>query len=310
MASEFTLRQLEYFVAVLDAGSVTDAAKRSNISQAAASMAIAQLERAIGVDLFLRTRSKRVVPTEAGHALGVRARRILAEAAEIPGAVRTGFEELRGRVSVGCMIAISPRLMPRLIAEVGERWPEIELDFTEGAAEELQRAVAGGELDAALVYSLQAVPGVDLLPIAESRPHFLLSPDHPLAGRESAHFADLADEDAVLFDVPPSAERVLAMFRSAGIEPRVRWRSVVAETIRGLVASGRAYSVTNVWRGAEHLFAASGVAMVRVADDTPANAVAAAVAPGTRRPRRVDAVIEAARDLATATSGPELGAGR
>ncbi|WP_336852414.1 LysR family transcriptional regulator [Sinomonas albida] len=304
---EFTLRQLEYFVAVLDAGSVTDAAKRSSISQAAASMAVGQLERALGVDLFLRTRSKRVVPTAAGHALGVRARRILAETSEIPGAVRGGFEELAGKVTVGCMIAISPRLMPRLIAEVGGRWPDIELDFAEGAAEELQRSVAGGELDAAFVYSLQSVPGVDLLPVAESRPHFLLAVDHPLAGTGSLHFSDLADEDAVLFDVPPSAERVLAMFHSAGVEPRVRWRSVVAETIRGLVASGRAYSVTNVWQGVEHLFAASGVALVPVADDVPANGVVAAVAPAARRPRRVDAVIEAARDLATRGTGPRNG---
>ena len=55
MPAEFTLRQLQYFVAVLDAGSVTDAARNSNITQAAASMAIAQLERALGVELLLRT---------------------------------------------------------------------------------------------------------------------------------------------------------------------------------------------------------------------------------------------------------------
>jgi DNA-binding transcriptional LysR family regulator len=302
--SEFTLRQLEYFVAVLDAGSVTDAAKRSSISQAAASMAIAQLERALGVELLLRTRSKRVVPTAAGQALGTRARRILAEAAEVPGAVRSGWEEMRGRVRVGCMIAISPRLMPRLLAELGHRWPEVEVDVLEGAAEDLQRAVAAGELDAALIYSLQAVPGVDLLPIAESRPHFMLPVGHALAGRSSLRFADLAAEDAVLFDVPPSAERVLAMARTAGVEPRVRWRSVVAETIRGLVSSGLAYSVTNVWRGMEHLFAASGVVLVPVADDVPANGVVAAVAPGARRPPRVDAVIETARRLAAGEPRP------
>lgn len=302
MASEFTLRQLQYFVAVLDAGSVTDAARYSNISQAAASMAIAQLERALGVELFVRTRSKRVVPTAAGEALGARARRILGEVAEVPDAVRSGWEELRGRVSVGCMVAISPRLMPRLLAEVGRRWPEIEVDFTEGAAEELQQAAAGGSLDAAFIYSLQAVSGVDLLPIAESRTHFLLPAAHPLANRESLHFADLAEEDAVLFNVPPSAERVLAMFQSAGVEPRVRWKSVVSETIRGIVASGQAYSVSNVWPGMEHVYPESGVSLVPVADDVPPNGVVAAVPPGGRRPRRVDVVIELAREIASAVA--------
>lgn len=302
MPAEFTLRQLQYFVAVLDAGSVTDAARNSNISQAAASMAIAQLERALGVELFVRTRSKRVVPTAAGEALGARARRILGEAAEIPDAVRSGWEELRGRVSIGCMVAISPRLMPRLLAEVGRRWPEIEVDFTEGAAEELQQAAAGGSLDAAFIYSLQAVPGVDLIPVAESRMHFLLHAKHPLANRKSLHFADLADQNAVLFNVPPSAERVLAMFQSAGVEPRVRWRSVVSETIRGIVASGQAYSVNNVWPGMEHQYPESGVCLVPVADDVPPNGVVAAVPPGGRRPRRVDVVIEVAKEIAGAVA--------
>lgn len=299
MSSEFTLRQLEYFVSVLDAGSVTEAAKRSSISQAAASMAIGQLERALGVDLFVRARSKRLVPTEAGTALGLRARRVLEEAAEIPASVRAGWEELRGRVRLGCMIAISPRLMPRLLAEAARRWPEIEVEFVEGAAEELQRAVADGELDAAVVYSLQAAPGVDLVTLAESRTHFQLAEGHPLAGRSSLHFADLADYDAVLFDVPPSAERVLAMFESAGVTPRVRWRSVVSETIRSIVASGLGYSVTNVWEGVEELFRASGVVLVPVADPTPRNSVVAAVPPGLRRPRRVDAVLGAARAVAS-----------
>ncbi|MDQ4491944.1 LysR family transcriptional regulator [Sinomonas sp. ASV486] len=298
MSSEFTLRQLEYVVAVLDAGSVTEAAKRSRISQAAASMAIAQLEKALGVDLFVRSRSKRLVPTAAGTALGGRARRILGEVAEIPSSVRGGWEELRGRVSLGCMIAISPRLMPRLLAETAARWPEIKLEFVEGAAEELQRSVADGELDAAFVYSLQAVPGVDLVTIAESRPHIMLAKGHPLATRPSLRFADLAEEDAVLFDVPPSAERVISMFQTVGVEPRVRWKSVVAENIRGIVASGRAYSVTNVWEGMDEHFQTAGVVLVPISDPLPSNSVVAAVPPGLRRPRRVDAIIGAARSIA------------
>lgn len=307
MPAEFTLRQLEYFVAVLDAGSVTDAAKRSNVSQAAASMAIGQLERALGVDLFIRSRSKRLVPTQAGTALGARARRILADAGEIPGAVRSGWEELRGSVRIGCMIAISPRLIPRLLAETALRWPEIELEFVEGAAEELQRSVAEGALDAAFVYSLQAISGVDLVTIAESRPRIMLAESHPLAARRSLRFADLADEDAVLFDVPPSAERVLAMFESAGVEPRVRWKSVVAENIRGIVARGRAFSVTNVWEGMEEHFSSAGVVTVPIADRTPRNAVVAAVPPGLSRPRRVDAVLGAAQEIATGAAGSRAG---
>lgn len=294
---EFTLRQLEYFVAVLDHGSLTKAASESNISQAAASMAIAQLEKGLGLDLLIRTRAKRVEPTPAGVELGARARRILREAAELPDALRGSHEGMRGRVSIGCMIAISPRLIPELIRVFAAKWPDVELDFVEGNAEELQRAVEEGELDVAFIYSLQVIPGVEILAVAASRPQFMLAADHPLAGRPSLGFADLADEDVVLFDVPPSAERVIAMFHSAGVEPKVRWRSVVAQTIRGIVATGQAYSVTNVWPGIESLYTGAHVALVPINDELPENALVAAVPPGVARPRRVQEVIAVAREL-------------
>ncbi len=295
---EVTLRQLEYFVAVLDHGSLTKAASESNISQAAASMAIAQLEKSLGLDLLIRTRAKRVEPTLAGIELGVRARRILRETTDLQGALLGSHEEMRGRVSIGCMIAISPRVIPGLVRYFAGKWPEVDLDFVEGTAEELQRAVGEGELDLAFVYSLQVVPGVDVVEVVESRPQFMLAASHPLAGSASLRFADLADEDVVLFDVPPSAERVTAMFRSAGIEPKVRWKSVVAQTIRGIVASGVAISVTHVWPGMASRYAADKVVLIPIEGELPENWLVAAVPPGVKRPRRVDEVIAASREMA------------
>ncbi|MCT9868584.1 LysR family transcriptional regulator [Paenarthrobacter aurescens] len=295
---EVTLRQLEYFVAVLDHGSLTKAASESNISQAAASMAIAQLEKSLGLDLLIRTRAKRVEPTPAGIELGVRARRILRETTDLQGALLGSHEEMRGRVTIGCMIAISPRLMPALIGHFAEKWPEVELDFVEGTAEELQRAVGEGELDIAFVYSLQVVPGVDVVKVVESRPQFMLAATHPLATRKALRFADVATEDVVLFNVPPSADRVTAMFHSAGIEPRVRWKSVVAQTIRGIVASGLAISVTHAWPGVASVYADAKVALVPIEDELPESWLVAAVPPGVERPRRVEEVVAAARVLA------------
>lgn len=299
MSKDFTLRQLEYFVAVLDTGSVTQAAKRTSISQAAASVAIGQLEKALGVELFLRTRSRRLVPTVAGEALGAKARRILADVADVPALVHSAWDGLGGTVRVGCMVTVSPRLIPRLAREVVSRWPGIDLEVREGAAEELQQAVANGELDVAFVFGRQVLPDVEAIMVVPARPHILLPAGHPLAGSESLRFAQVAEEDVVLLDVPPSGERVMAMFEAAGVEPRVRWRSTLGETVREMVANGFGFSVMNVWPGTESSFTAAGVAAVPIADPTPPNAVVAAVAHGAARPRRVDAVIEAAQAVAS-----------
>ncbi|WP_413249391.1 LysR family transcriptional regulator [Sinomonas flava] len=302
MSADFTLRQLEYFVAVLDTGSVTQAAKRASISQAAASVAIGQLEKALGVELFLRTRSRRLVPTAAGEALAARARRILADAAEVPDLVRSDWDGLAGRVRVGCTVSISPRLIPRLAREVLARWPGIDIEVREGANDELQRAVANGEADVAFVFGRQALPDVEAITVVSAHPHILLSADHRLARSETLRFAEVADEDVILFDVPPSAEHVTAMFESAGVQPRARWRSSVGETVREMVANGFGFSVMNVWPGMVASFAAAGISAVPIADATPPNSVVATVARGAARPRRVDAVIEAAQAVASRPS--------
>lgn len=296
----FTLRQLEYFVAVLEVGTVTEAARRSNISQSAASVALAQLEKALGAELFLRTQARRLVPTSAGEALGVHARRILAEAHELSDAVRSDWDGVAGRVRVGCMVTMSPRLLPRLVQELQARWPAIELIMVEGAPEDLQNDVAQGRLDLAFIFAQHALSDLETTTIVSARPHALLPQDHPLAAKKAIHLAELVHEDAVLLDVPPSAERVLSMFQTLGLEPRVRWRSSVSETVRELVARGFGYSIMNIWPGTEQPFAASHLALVPLADETPANAVIA-VTGSVRQPRRIGAVIDAAIASASTT---------
>lgn len=295
--SDLTLRQLEYFVAVVDGGSITEAARRSRLSQSAVSMAVAELERAVGVPLLIRGASRRITPTAAGREFAGRARRLLHDAADLRSDLGGAADRVAGTVRVGAMTAISPRLVPALLREASRRWPDLRIDFREDAADRLQQQVLDGELDVALVFSLQAAAGVHLRLLAVSAAWAMVAENHRLADRDTVTFADLGGEDLVLFDVPPSAERVLAMFEAAGVTPRVRYRSVVAEGIRQIVAAGLACSVTNAWSGAPAPDG-SGVRIIPFRDPVPLNHVAAAVVPGLRQPGRVEAVIDLARDLA------------
>ncbi|WP_219414127.1 LysR family transcriptional regulator [Pseudonocardia nigra] len=296
--AEFTLRQLQYFVAVLDHGSVTAAARESNISQAAASMAIAQLERAVGVDLLVRTRAKKVVATAAGVELAARARRVLTEIGEIEGAVAGGFHEMRGALRVGCSSSLSPRIVPGLVAHFAARYPDVDVAFREGSAGDLQQEVLEGRLDVAFVYSLQADEGMDVVEIAPVRPRLMLAADHPLAGRAAVSFADVRDEWAILLDVPPTIERITAIMRASGVEPRLRWCSANMETIRSLVARGLGYSFVNSWPATDITFDRRRVAYVPVSDELPTNAIVAVLPPGARPPRRVVEAIRFQRDTA------------
>src|SRR3546814_13052015 len=78
----FSLKHLAYFVAAVEEGSVTSAARRLNISQPSVSAAIAQLEARFGLTLFVRHHAQGLSPTPVGRRLLVEARRLLAHAEE------------------------------------------------------------------------------------------------------------------------------------------------------------------------------------------------------------------------------------
>lgn len=283
--SEFTLRQLEYFLAAIEHGSVTAAAEAVHISQAAASMALTQLEHDLGVDLLIRRRAKPVLPTPAGREFATYARRVMTAVAEMEGAVTGSWNEMRGAVRVGCMGSLSARLMPQLVAHFAAHYPDVALDYQEGNAGELQQNVLDGRLDLAFVYSLQQDDEVHAEEVTPVHHHLMLGTKHHLAECESVSFRQVADEYAILLDMPPTIERVSAIIRSAGVEPQIRWCSVTLETVRSLVARGLGYSVINALPDVDR-GPVDGVVTVPINDPLPANSVIAALPPGVTPPRR------------------------
>ena len=126
---ELTLRQLEYFVAVVDAGSVTSASKKVNVTQATVSMAIAQLESHLGTDLLIRQQSRGVVPTRAGRELSARARHVVAMTTEIEQVAATGTSEISGVLEIGCVSSLSPQVVPPISRTLRKTLPASDLQL-------------------------------------------------------------------------------------------------------------------------------------------------------------------------------------
>lgn len=289
--TNLTLRQLQYFLAAVDHGSVTAAAEASYISQAAASMALAHLERSVGADLLIHQRSKGVTPTPAGRILAQHARRVLGEVADLETAVTGSRDEMRGDLRIGCAGSLTSRVIPPLVEHFVATHPEVELTYREGSADELQQTVQDGGLDLAFLYSLQLVDGVSATRITQVHQHLMLAETHPLAHREALSLRDVAEEPAILFDAPPSLERLKAIIRSAGVEPRVKWSGPTMETIRALVARGLGYSIINSIPavGRSH---GDGVVYIPISDELPKNSLVAVQAHGVRPTRRVSGAMD------------------
>src|SRR5262245_25748918 len=110
----FTLRQIQYLVAVADTMSFRRAAERCNVSQPSLSAQVADVEAALGVALFERDR-RGVLLTAAGQELIARARRILVEADDFMDSANRFVDPLAGTLRIGVIPTIGPYLLPRVV---------------------------------------------------------------------------------------------------------------------------------------------------------------------------------------------------
>ncbi|MFF2780715.1 LysR substrate-binding domain-containing protein [Streptomyces sp. NPDC058052] len=243
MTERISLRRLHAFVACAEAGTMTGAARRLFVSQGAVSVAIAQLERQVGVQLLLRSKAKGLTLTAAGRLLLPEARALLARADELQAGMRDLGEAPSGRLVIGCFTTLAPFFLPRVLEEFQAAHPQVTLDFVEGSLTDLQRRLREGECEVAVVYGVDIQAGIEYDTLYPTRPYVLLPAAHPLAEKEEIRLADLGDHDMIALDVPPSLRYFSEVLGSAGVSPRIRHRTESFETVRSLVARGVGYSL-------------------------------------------------------------------
>ena len=241
----YTLRQLEYFIATCDAGSVTEAAQNIPVSQSSVSAAIAQLEAALGVQLFIRHHAQGVSPTPAGRQFLVKARSLLREAEELERFAAELTQDLGGLLELGCLITLAPMVTPRLCQSFREAHPGVAIELVEAGQDELLAKLRDGTIALALTYDLELAEDIALEPLAELPPYAVFAADHPLAARDSVGMDELAEEPLVLLDLPHSREYFRSLFMAEAVTPTVAHRSKQPEAIRTLVANGYGYTIVN-----------------------------------------------------------------
>lgn len=238
-----SLRQLAYFVAAADLGTMTEAARRSHVSQSAVSLALGDLERTLGVQLVLRHKARGLTLTPAGRHVLVDARRLLNQAGELESTARSLGVDLGGRLTIGCYLTLAPFLLPRILDEFYTAQPGVELDFVEGTHTDLQRQLLDGSSEIALLFDLDPMPGIEYVTLYETRPHVLLAASHPLASQSAIQLADLVDEPAIMLDVPESIQYLNDAFAHIAASPHIQHRTISFEMVRSLVARNLGYSL-------------------------------------------------------------------
>lgn len=262
----FTLRQLSYFVAAGEAGSITVASERVHISQPSISAAISQLEAEFGVQLFFRHHAQGLSLTSAGERVLIAARELLRQAEGLHDLADEITATIGGPLRIGAFKTLAPLLLPEIYVDFSDAFPNVTLALFEGDEAELIAKVRRAEIDIAITYEQQ---GVDLNfePLADMPTYVLLPARHGLAKSGTLSLADLADQPFILLDLPVSRQYFRSLFEQKGLTMNVLAHSEQPESVRSFVASGLGFSLLTA-RPAS-LVAANGreLAYVPLADD-------------------------------------------
>jgi len=238
-----TLNELRYIVALANERSFGRAAQRCFISQPALSVAIQKLEDELDTQLFERGKTE-VTVTPVGERIVEQAQKVLEEAARIRDIAQAGRNQLVGMFRLGVIHTIAPYLLPDLIPALNERAPEMPLEIEENMTENLEAALRGGRVDAAIIALPFAPPGITADFLYEEPFQVVVPKKHPWARRKSVAPSELAGEHAILLNVGHCfRDQVLESCPelNRGGAPVTRTNSL--ETIRNMVASGLGVSV-------------------------------------------------------------------
>ena len=243
---QFTLKQLTYFVAAGEVGSILRAADNIHVSQPSISNAITHLEDVFKVQLFIRHHARGMSLTTAGSQIMEQAQALLRDADELRSFAGKLSDQVFGSINVGCFIPLAPIVTPELCHGFMQSHEGVEVNVSEGNQAELLSRLKKGAIDLALTYNLQLESDIAFTELVELKPYVLLAADHPLAGRDSISLESLADERFILLDLPLSDTYFMSLFDNHSLKPKIYARTRHIEVQRALVAQGYGYSLGNV----------------------------------------------------------------
>ena len=233
-AGGITLSALGAFVAVIELGSVSRAAERLDVSQPSVSIQLDGLERACGV-LLLHRRPK-ILLTEAGRDLYVRARQIVSRLEEFKQSVGDLLAMRRGRLSIGLS---TPQIAMPLIGSFLDTHGAVTVTTEIGNTTTLLAGIADCRIDVAIMTMIGPAPNLACLEVASPSLGICVRVGDPLARRAKVRPHDLVDVPFVMRE-PGSMTRQLAesAFAAAGVKANVKLEIHSREAMKEAVAAG------------------------------------------------------------------------
>jgi LysR family hydrogen peroxide-inducible transcriptional activator len=234
----FTLRQLQYVLAIAEYKSFRRAAEVCAVAQPSLSAQVAQLESALGVAIFERS-TRGVTVTRAGSTVIERARRTLLEADDLIGAAQRAQDPLAGTLNLGVIPTVAPYLLPEITGQLRAKFPRLQLLWAEEKTRVLVERIATGELDAGVLAVESEIGELEYQELGRDAFFLAVPSDHRLArGTAPARVDQLEDETVLLLeDGHCFRDQALAVCRRGGAD-EASVRATSLSTLTQMVAAG------------------------------------------------------------------------
>lgn len=233
-----SLKQIQYFSAVAEYGSFRQAAFRLNITQPTLSNQVAAMEKALGIQLFERSR-KGINATPEGRELLISARRVLEEAQGFTTQAALLSGGGIGTYRLGVTPTLGPYLLPYLLGPIHDRYTDLKLYVREDAPSDLETGLINGQHD--LILSTQPIMSNELVvsPLFREPIKLALAKDHRLGKKARVNRMDLLGEPVLTISEHHLFHRQInELCERVGAVVRRDYEGTSLDTLRQMVVMG------------------------------------------------------------------------
>jgi LysR family nitrogen assimilation transcriptional regulator len=241
------LRQLRYFLRIVELGSFSKAARELYVAQPALSTQITNLETELGAQLLSRS-VRGVSPTDAGKSLYLYAQSILRQIEMLREEVSAQSEQPKGPVVIGLPPSVASALAAPLVTQVRREFPQIQLKIVEGLSGHLEDLVSTGKLEMGLLFhdeepmqdrSHSADRPVGRVAIAKEELLLFTAPNHPIKDEDPISAEDVGAMDLFLPGLVNVTRKIIERhFESKGVRLKIAVELDSLRTIHALVSAG------------------------------------------------------------------------
>ena len=234
----FNFNHLYYFYVVGRQGSFSDAARELRISQSAVSVQVKQFESSLGHTLFDRVKSG-VELTDSGRVVYDYAERIFRDIDQVQLALEEMEHQIRGAIAIGTVNSIGIYMLPELLKDFYETFPEVKVMIDFRRPRDLIDDVAAGRSDFAILTSNRKYAGITSVPLQKTKMFLVAPAGHPLTGTKDVELRDLEQYPFIGYEEGMQTRAAIdSQFRRLGLSIEYSMESSNVATIKHMAMAG------------------------------------------------------------------------